>query len=160
MEFGLLIGHLIRPFETDQAGQGGRVAAFQSQSRVGWIVARLPAGMVIVGAPQAERAKEALDLKFLTPFTLLAGLGMVRRFDPIHRRLQEKGHQLGCRLENGGANQPLQFMNGLAGGRGCHEPIHQRLDLFVLRQEQGAGCVFSRGTYRLTVRPCSRHCKL
>ncbi len=87
MGLGLFVDS-IRPLQGDEARQGGRVADFQPQSRISRIMAALLAGMIIIPAPQRERAEQALNLQDDEPFGLLAWGGPVGGLDPFRSRLQ------------------------------------------------------------------------
>jgi hypothetical protein len=105
-------------------------------------MATLAAGMIIVLSTKRKGAKETLDIQVDGALALLAGLGLVGRFDPLRGGLQQKPHQGGRRLENRRPDQAFQLLDGFAGGVGHRKTLDQGLDFFALRKAEGLGEVF------------------
>src|SRR5208337_3067813 len=136
MPLGLQEGGFIGPLQTDELGQGRGVADFQSQSRIGGVVAFLPAGVVIVVASQREAAKNALDLDGLPPLADLTGLGVVGRIDAVGGLLEQPADQAVGRLEHGGAHQQLQLRDAISfWGLGL-KAGYQFLDFLLLGEDE------------------------
>ena len=140
---GFLVTGFIGPLQTDQPGQSRGVARLQAQRGIGGIMPLLFAFMVVVSALQGEGAKHARELELGPALGLLARLGLVGGIDPIRRPLQQKTHQRVGRLEDGGAHQHFQLLDGHPIGLARLETSHQLLDFLVLGQEQfRAGAFF------------------
>lgn len=75
MALGLQIGGLVGTLQTDQPGQSGGVAAFQSQGSVGRVVAGMLAGVMVAIPLEWERAEQALDWSGSRPLRTSPGLG-------------------------------------------------------------------------------------
>src|ERR1039458_8334803 len=79
MLFRLWVARFIGALQTHQPGQSGRVTDLQTQGGVGWKVALLLAGMIVVVARQFKRPEQALHLQTMPAPALLAGLKMAVR---------------------------------------------------------------------------------
>lgn len=148
-----LIAGFIRPFQTDQPRQCGRVASFQPQRGICGIMPLFFAGMVIVITLDGGGAEETLDLERFPPFAVFAGFGLVRGVTAVGGLLQEHPHQRAGRLEQGGAHQQLQLLDQLPAGPLALELHHQPLDFLVLGQED-----FGREVFFL--KPASRSARV
>jgi hypothetical protein len=135
MNLGLFVDS-IRPLQPDEPRQGGRIADFHPQSRIGRIMATLLAGIIIIQAAQRKGAGQALNLQDDDPLGDFAGAGPIGVLDPFRRALQERAHQSSGWLENGRPHQSLQVLHRRAGWCGRSKLIDQSLDFFALRQEE------------------------
>ena len=118
-----------------QPSQSRRVADLQPQGGIGWEVALLLAGMVVVVTRQCKRPEPALHLETMAAPAPLARLGRVGRLHSIHRPLQQAAHQRVGGLENGRADQPLQFLHQMAVRNLAGKTRPQLLDFLLLGQE-------------------------
>ena len=130
------IGRLVGPFQTDQPGQGGRVAHFQAQRGIGRIVALFLAGMVDSNPElKGKLPNRPCDLEDYPALARFARLGLVGGIDALGGLLQKHAHQRVGGLEEGGAHQQFQFLHPLAAGCLSLEMGHQLLDFRVLGEE-------------------------
>ena len=133
---GLEISRLIRPFQADELGQGRRVADFQSQRVVGWIMALALAGVIIVITSERELAEDPLRPDGFPALAHFSGLGLVGAVNAVGCLLKQPADQGIGRLEDGGAHQRFQLLDGQTVGFPRLEAGHQLLDFLVLGQEE------------------------
>jgi hypothetical protein len=112
MVLGLLIAGFIGSLQADQASQGRCFVPLQAQRGLGRIMALFFACMVIVIALQFEGTKDAIDPQAFPSLALLARFGLVGGVDAVGGLLQKEGHQRVGRLEDGGAHQHFQWLDG------------------------------------------------
>ena len=142
MPFGFQVGGLIGPFQTDQLGQRRRVAHFQTQGRVGRMVALILARVIVVVPLQLEGAKDALHPDGLPPLARLSGFGLVAGIGPVGGFLQQPANQRIGGFEHRRAHQDFQLGNALAVQLPGFKTSDQLLDFLFLGQEDGgAGAV-------------------
>jgi hypothetical protein len=98
-------------------------------------VALFLAFVVVVIALQFKAAEETVNRDRLPGLALLARLGLIGGIDPVGGALHQMAHQGSGRLEDGGAHQTFQLLNGYPLGFLSLEAGDQLLDLLVLGQE-------------------------
>src|SRR6266566_705961 len=112
------------------------MGSFQSQRGIGRIMALLFPFVVVVVALQVERSKNTIDRDLLPPFALLTRLGLIAGIDALGSSLQQIAHQGVGRLEEGGAHQPFELLDGHAIGLAGLEAAHQLADFLLLGEEK------------------------
>jgi hypothetical protein len=142
MSLGFQVGGLVGAFQAEEFGQCRRIAPFQSQRRVGRVMALLFAGVIIVLATEDEAPKHTVHPEGLPALAHLSWLGLVGRIDPVGRLLEQTFHQCVGRLEDGGAHQRFQLLDRHAVGLLRPEAGHQLLDFLLLGQEELGRRVF------------------
>src|SRR6266487_995638 len=118
------------------------MGSFQSQGGIGRIMALLFPFVVVVVALQVERSKNTMDRDLLPPFALLTRLGLIAGIDAVSSSLQQITHQGVGRLEEGGAHQPFELLDGHAIGLAGLEAAHQLADFLLLGEEELRSGVF------------------
>ena len=149
MVLGLLATGCAGSLQAHQPSQRRRVAHLQTQRRIGRAVPRLFAFMVVVVPLQFEATKQAIDLEAFPSLAWLARLGLAGAIDPIGGPLQQPAHQRVGRLEDRGAHQRFQLLDGHPVGRRRLEARQQLLDFPVLGQEDFRRAVFFLGSKRV-----------
>src|ERR1039458_4637825 len=134
--FGLLVTGLIRSLQADQPGQRRGFVPFQAQRGIGGIMALLFAGVVVVVALEFKGAKDARDVQVFPALALLPRLGLVGGINAIGGLLQKESHQHIGGLEDGGADQHFQLLDGAPVGFPRLEAGHQLLDFLALGEEE------------------------
>ena len=135
MPLGFQISRLIGPFQAKQLGQGGRVADFQSQRVIGWIMALFLAGVIVVIASERKAAKNPLRLNGFPALAHFSGLGLIGGVNPVGRLLEKKRDDFIGRFENGGADQYLQLLRRRTIELLGRKAADQLLDFRVLGQD-------------------------
>ena len=139
MKRGLLVAGFVGTFQADEAGQGGSVAAFQSEGLVRGMVAMFLAGVVVVGASQGGATEHALDLESLTTLADFSGFGLVGGIDLVGGFLEKLADKISSGFENGGAQEFFEIGNQSAAGLGGAEGGDQLVDFFLAGEVEGFG---------------------
>ena len=110
MLLGFLIAGLISAFQADQSGQRGAIRTFQTQGRIGRIMALLFAVVIIIVALQFETAEDTLHDQRLSALACLPCFGLIRCIDAVGASLKKIGHQRIGRFEHRRAQQYFHFL--------------------------------------------------
>src|SRR2546425_1186773 len=150
---GFEVGRLIGSLQAEEFGQGWSVADFQTQTRIGRIMALFFALVIIVVAAEPKTSEDSLQLNTFPTFSNLPGFGLISRIDALSSLLEQPAHQFIGRFENRRAHQNLQLSNllsmrltGLKGG-------NQLLDFLLLAENDLGGEFFFESA--MVLRVCS-----
>jgi hypothetical protein len=80
-------------------------------------MAGLFARVIVVIPLQFERTEETLDLERLATLAFFPGLGLVLRIHPVGGPLEEVSDEGSGRFEEGGADEPFEFLHRHPSGR-------------------------------------------
>lgn len=109
MKCGFLIAGFIGAFQTDEAGERGGVATFQTEAFIGWMVAVFFPRVIKVGALQNGATEHALDLKRMTPLADFSGLDLIGGVDLVSGFLEELADKIRSRFKNSRAQQLFEI---------------------------------------------------
>ena len=135
MPLGFQVGRLGGPFQTDELGQGRRIAHLQTQRGGGRRVALILARVIVVIPLQREAAKNPLHPNRFPALAHLSGLGLVADIGTVGGLLEQPADQRIGGFENRRAHQHFQLGDAVPVQLLGLEAGDQLLDFFFLREE-------------------------
>ena len=135
MPLGFPIGRFVGPFQTDELGQGWRIAHLQTQRGVRRRVAHRLARVIVVIPLQREAAKNPLHMDCFPALARLSGFGLVAGIDAVNGLLEQPTDQRIGGFENCRAHQHFQLGDTVAVQLPGFKAGDQLLDFFFLGEE-------------------------
>ena len=141
MPLGLFVAGFVCPFQAGQPNQSRRVSRLQPQRVVRRTMSAASHRPIVV-ALQRERAEQTTDLDRCPFLEVLPGQRPVGGVGAVRDRLEQLADNLRPRLEQCGADQPLDVENRQGVARRREKPLDQPLEFPVLRREEARGGFF------------------
>ena len=130
---GLLETVFIGAFHANEPCQSRGAGAFQTQCRIGWMMALFAVRVIIIVPPQGKGTKETGDLKRKTAFPRFARFGLIALINPGGGLLEQKSNQFVGRVAQSRPQQEFELLDCYAAESLCRKAGDQPFDFLVLR---------------------------